>query len=84
LKKRILSTSLMIIKTYNVQLLRVTVIQTWEIIFMWKFSFCEHLSSPHWSMNEQIFYSQVQILHKCVVSSLWVEPINAKTLISRY
>ncbi len=56
--------------------LRVTSTQTWKITSMWKFSFCEHLSSPHWPMSESKFYPQVQILHKCVVSSLWAKPIN--------
>jgi hypothetical protein len=27
-------------------------------------------------MSEPRFYPQVQILHKCIVYSLWVEPIN--------
>jgi hypothetical protein len=27
-------------------------------------------------MGEQIFYPQVQILHRCIVSSLWAEPTN--------
>jgi hypothetical protein len=76
LKKIILSTFVMVIKPYNVQLLRVTSIQTWKITSMWKFSLCEHLSPPHWLMSEPKFYPQVQILHKCVVSSLWVELTN--------
>jgi hypothetical protein len=45
-----------------------------------KFSFCEHLSSPHWPMSEPNFYLQVQILHECVVSSLWIEPTNVSSL----
>jgi hypothetical protein len=71
-----------VIKTYDClttwkpNVLRVTSTQTWKITFIWKFSFYEHLSSPHWSMSQQIFYPQVQILHKCIVSSLWEEPIN--------
>jgi hypothetical protein len=35
--------------------LKVTSTQTWKITSMWKFSFYEHLSSPHWSMSEQFF-----------------------------
>jgi hypothetical protein len=38
------------------------------------FSFYEHLSSPHWPMS--VSYPRVQILHRCVVFSLHVEPIK--------
>jgi hypothetical protein len=47
-----------------------------KVTSMWKFSFCEHLPFLDWSMNELEFYPQVQILHKCIIFSLWVEPIN--------
>ncbi len=50
--------------------------QTWKITSSWKFSFFEHLSPPHWPISEPKFYLQVQILHKCIVSSLRVEPKN--------
>jgi len=62
--------------TSKSNVLKVTSTQTWKITSMWKFSFCEHLSSPHWPMNEPKFYPQVWILHRGVVSSLWVEPIK--------
>jgi len=64
--------------TCKLNVLRVTSTQTWKITSMWKFSFYEHLSSPHWLMSEQNFYPQVQILHICVIFSLWVEPTNNK------
>jgi len=43
------------------------------------FHFLKHLSSSHWPMSEPTFYPQVQIMHRCVASSLWVEPINYLT-----
>jgi hypothetical protein len=45
-----------------------------------KNSLCEHLSSPHWPMDEPKFYPQVQILHKCIVSSLWAKPTKHKSI----
>jgi hypothetical protein len=53
--------------------------QTGKITSIWKFSFFEHLSSPHWSMSEPKCHPQVQILHRCIVSSsLWAEPTNLR------
>jgi hypothetical protein len=88
----ILSTFVMVFKTYNIQLpknlmyLGLHPPNTWKIRSMWKFSFCEQLSSPHWPMSEAKFYSQVQILHTCVVSSLWAKLIKIikNWLISKY
>ncbi len=60
--------------TWKLGVLRITSTQIWKITSMWKFSFCKHLSSPYWPMSEQNFYPQVQILHRCIVSSLWAEP----------
>ncbi len=56
--------------------LRVTSTQTWKITSMWKFSFFEHLPFLDWPMNELEFYPKIQILHKCIVWSLWAEWIN--------
>ncbi len=67
--------------TWKLNVFRITSTQTWKIISMWKFSFCEHLSSSHWPMNGQNFYPQVQILHKCIVTSLWVESLNTIWLV---
>jgi hypothetical protein len=61
---------------YIPNVLKVTSTQTWKITSMWKFSFYEHLSFPHWSMSEPKFYPQFQILHRCIVSSLCAEPIK--------
>ncbi len=60
--------------------LRVRSTKTWKITSMWKFSFCEHLSSPHWPMSEPKFYPQIQILHRCVISSLWPAPTSAPSI----
>jgi hypothetical protein len=62
--------------SWKPNVLRVTSTQTWKITFMWKFSFFEHLPFLDWPMSELEFYPQIQILHKCIVSSLWVESIN--------
>ncbi len=84
LKKRILSIFAMIIKTYNVQLpenlmylgLHPPKHERWKLHPCENFHFVNTLSSSHWPMNEPKFYPQVQILHRCVVSSLWAEPIT--------
>jgi hypothetical protein len=78
----------MVIKTYNVQLLENLMYLKLHPPEHWKLHPCEkfHLWTlviPHWPMNEPKFYPQIQILHICVVSFLWAELINAKTLMSR-
>jgi len=79
---KILSAFAMVIKTYNIQLpenlmyLGLHPPKRGKITSMWKISFNEHLSSPHWPMGEQKIYTQVQIMHRCVLSSLWVKLIE--------
>jgi hypothetical protein len=70
--------------TWKPNVLRVTSTQTWKITSMWKFSFYEHVSFPHWPMNEPKFYPQVQIMHNCIVFSMWAKPINNMDNISFY
>jgi hypothetical protein len=74
---RVTSTHTWESSTWKPNVLGVTFTQTWKITSMWKFSFYEHLSSWHWPISEENSYLQVQILHRCVVSSLWAKPINA-------
>jgi hypothetical protein len=65
--------------TWKFNVLRVTSTQTWKSTSMWKFSFYECLSSPYWPMREPKFYTQVQIMHRCIVFSLWAKPTNKQS-----
>ncbi len=62
--------------TWKPSVLKVTSTQRWKITSIWKISFYEHLSSPHWLMSEPKFYLEVQIWHRCIDSSLWAKATN--------
>ncbi len=81
-KKRIFSTSMVIKNLIYIGLHS----PKHEKLHPFEIVFCEHLSFPHWQMSEQIFYPQVQILHRCIVSSLWAEPIkrHAKVFLFKF
>jgi hypothetical protein len=72
----------MVIKTYNIQLPKNLMYLGLHPPKHGKLHPCEnfhyvnicHLHIGQW--GEPKFYPQIQILHKCIVSSLWAKPIN--------
>jgi hypothetical protein len=72
------STSMMVIKTYHIQLPENQMYFELHAPKHEKLHPREifHFVNTHNLHINQWFNPQVQILHKCIISSLWVEPIN--------
>jgi len=71
----------MVIKAYNIQLPENLMYlglhpPKHEKLHASKFFYRINTLHLHIDQYEQIFYPQVQILHRCIVSALWAEPTN--------